>query len=311
MIDTRFIPPYSRSLLLLVMGLHLLMPPTAEAQSVFSSIGGTNQFDRAVAVPYPLPIAVSGLGGTLTDFSATLSGVTANGYSGDLAALLVGPSGQSTLLLGGNTSGGSHGPVNWTFTPSATTLISVNGLSGTGTYLPNQNNNSLSFPGTPAPTPYGKLTDFIGTDPNGIWNLFLRDQVSGGAQQLSGWFLSIFAAPTGPTPEELQLFTSAIPTNQVIGRIAANVHNLGTRGIGNRLFRSRGRTTTNDGITQSNANRGQELFASRSYRMEQALRMKTTINLEGPIVKALPRPRGNSLPRPSTTPPLSSPWNNR
>ena len=29
---------------------------------------------------------------------------------------------------------------------------------------------------------------------------------------MSGWFLSIFAAPTGPTPEELQLFTSAITT---------------------------------------------------------------------------------------------------
>ncbi len=70
--------------------------------------------------------------------------------------------------------------------------------------------------------------------------------------------------------------------NQAIGRVASNMHNLGTRGIGNRLFRNQGRTTTNDGIVQANANRGQELFASRSYRMEQVLRMKTTINLDGP-----------------------------
>ncbi|MBP6783485.1 MAG: autotransporter outer membrane beta-barrel domain-containing protein [Verrucomicrobiales bacterium] len=102
-----------------------------------------------------------------------------------------------------------------------------------------------------------------------------------------GQFIYFFY-PTGPTPEQIlaalqaaQLQSSAIPTNQMIGQVAANVHNLGTRGIGNRLFRHRGHTTQGDDIVQANANRGQELFASRSYRMEQVLRMKTTIDLNG------------------------------
>lgn len=47
----------------------------------------------------------------------------------------------------------------------------------------------------------------------------------------------------GPVLEELELSSSAIPMNLAIGQIGSDVHHQAVRGINNRLFRARARTT--------------------------------------------------------------------
>ena len=54
--------------------------------------GPTSTVGDGVASPYPLPISVSGLTGTVTDVNLVLPGLTHSG-PGDLDVLLVGPGG--------------------------------------------------------------------------------------------------------------------------------------------------------------------------------------------------------------------------
>ena len=242
MIKTRLIPT-------LLIALSLAGPAMALLPgTTFTSTGGTNSFDAGNAIPYPLSINVTGLSGNITDFSVTLSGVTATSFGGDLAALLVGPGGQSTLLLGGNSDGNGHSAVDWTFSPTATTPINLDGSSPTGTYLPNQADNSLSFSGSPASTPYGTLAGFIGTVANGTWNLYLRDQVGDGEQQLAGWSLTILA---GPPPEQTSAETTGLPMANVEGQMLINAGSTVTNDVNNHLFNLRagdGEEDANDSI---------------------------------------------------------------
>lgn len=39
------------------------------------------------------------------------------------------------------------------------------------------------------------LTDFLGSDPNGIWTLFLADMASGGALELRSWSIQFQPVP--------------------------------------------------------------------------------------------------------------------
>jgi hypothetical protein len=62
------------------------------------------------ASPYPSQISVSGLVGTITDVNATLTGLT-HGFPDDVDVLVVGPGGQTTILMADTGDGVGH-PVN-------------------------------------------------------------------------------------------------------------------------------------------------------------------------------------------------------
>src|SRR5262249_62349220 len=83
------------------------------------------------ATPYPSPITVSGLG-AITDVNVTLSGLT-HTFPDDVDVLLVGPSGQSTILMAD--SGGSAGVngVNLTFGDAAAASRPDNSAISSGT----------------------------------------------------------------------------------------------------------------------------------------------------------------------------------
>ena len=192
----------------------------------------------ADASPYPSRVFVSGLTGTLSHLSVTLSGATYS-ESQDIDALLVGPAGQSFILVAdaGPNSGGALSNVTLTLDDAAGTTLASNAAWG----APNASVTSKPFNyggdnetwGSPAPAgPYGNpgpfsggtatLGDtFNGTNPDGTWSLYVITTAAGdGTGSIGGgWCADITTANVPGTMTTLASsnnpsFTSA-PGNSV------------------------------------------------------------------------------------------------
>jgi subtilisin-like proprotein convertase family protein len=163
------------------------------------------------ATPYPSQIMVSGLG-TITDVNVTLTGFN-HTFPDDVDVLLVGPGGQSVILM--SDAGQSDDAVDLTFTfdDEAAALLSEGGALASGSYQPS---NFSESPGTfcndpgqgtdtyaaPAPAgPYGStLAAFDGANANGTWSLYVVDDCEFQVGSISGgWSLDI----TGPDPVQM------------------------------------------------------------------------------------------------------------
>ncbi len=149
--------------------------------------------DLAVATPYPSTLAVSGINGRVTSVRVTLDRL-AHTAPADLAILLVGPAGNSVVLMGDVGGSGSAADVTLTFDDVAGTTIAPDTQLLSGVYRPS-NNLAPGFAfDAPAPAgPYGSaLSVFAGTNVNGTWQLFVLDHAEGsGGQITAGWTLSI------------------------------------------------------------------------------------------------------------------------
>ncbi|WP_162942382.1 beta strand repeat-containing protein [Desertimonas flava] len=150
------------------------------------------------ASPYPSSITVSGQPGLITDVDLHLFGVT-HVIAQDIDILLVGPGGQSIIVMSDAGSGGGFGVSNadLTFDDGAAGPYPNTGVvSGTVSYRPTNNavGGDDAFP-APAPTPAGHTTlaaAFVGTNPNGTWSLYIVDDATGDAGSIAGgWSLTI------------------------------------------------------------------------------------------------------------------------
>lgn len=164
---------------------------------------------------YPSPITVSGETGVITDLDVTLSGYS-HSFPDDVDVLLVGPGGQSAILM--SDAGGADPVVglNLTFSDGAGPLPTEDEIPFvSGTYAPTNHGpsdplicpteaNPDSFPAGAPAGPYGSTLSTFSGSPNGVWNLYLVDDCAGDAGQLSGgWSLTI---STGPTAAVLRSF---------------------------------------------------------------------------------------------------------
>ncbi len=149
------------------------------------------------ATPYPSTITVSGLTSTVYKVTATLRNL-AHDYPQDVDVLLVGPQGQSVLLM--SDAGGPDAITNVTLTFDSAAIDLVPRLDAvlSGTYRPTDYGTTVgdtadNFP-APAPgRPWGSaMTVFNGTNPNGVWSLYVVDDLSeyGGSLE-NGWSLNI------------------------------------------------------------------------------------------------------------------------
>jgi len=166
---------------------------------------------KGVANPYPSPITVGGLTGTVSSVRVTLFGLT-HTFPADIDLLLVGPSGQNVVLLADVGAGTDITNVNLVFDQAAAGLVPTPIVAGT--YRPT---NLGAFEGTaPAPAgPYGSsLAIFNGTSPNGTWNLFAFDDASGDKGQMGSWSLDI--TTNGPTLASFAPATGAPGTTVVL-----------------------------------------------------------------------------------------------
>jgi subtilisin-like proprotein convertase family protein len=154
------------------------------------------------ATPYGRSITVSGMAGSITKVTATLTGVT-HGASSDLDILLVAPTNQSVLLL--SDTGISASGANLVFDDTGATPINAIPLAS-GTYTPT--NNAEDCPGAgdtfPAPAPGGApggtLSTLNGLAPNGIWNVYVLDDCEVDSGSVSGISLTITSTGSPATP---------------------------------------------------------------------------------------------------------------
>lgn len=150
---------------------------------------------------YPSIADINGLSGTITKVRVTLTNLT-HTFPGDLDIVLVGPQGQRTILMS-DAGGGNPGVTGRTyiFDQSAADTFPTT-TAASGIYKPfNGDGPAQTEPGAidifPAPGPgsanYGaaNLDVFNGTNPNGIWKLYVVDDEAGDTGFLSTFTLEV------------------------------------------------------------------------------------------------------------------------
>jgi subtilisin-like proprotein convertase family protein len=155
------------------------------------------------ATPYPSTISVAGLSGTISKVTVTLNALS-HSYPADVDILLVGPGGQSVVLMSDAGNSTDASAVNLTFDDSAAAAVSQANLV-TGTYKPGNVSDGEGLDNYPSPAPpsgYGSaLSVFNGTSPNGTWSLYVVDDFNGdGGSIAGGWSLQIAGAGSDYIP---------------------------------------------------------------------------------------------------------------
>jgi hypothetical protein len=194
--------------MLLASGVAVAAVRTFSNTSPIVIVDGTVANPTSPANPYPSEVTVRGFSGPIRDVNVILNGFRHRDME-HAAVLLVGPEGQKALLM--SDVGGRDTWVvglNLVLDDEATNSfpdqdVTENEEPTDGRYKPTQGTNldgqgnpvPGNFP-SPAPAgPYGKrLSVFDGTDPNGIWQLYVLDDTNGASGNIhKGWSLRIKA----------------------------------------------------------------------------------------------------------------------
>jgi subtilisin-like proprotein convertase family protein len=145
------------------------------------------------ATTYPSVLTALDLAGPIVDVNVTLSGV-AHTFPDDFDILLVSPSGEGVVLMSDACGDPNVAGVPWTFDDQAAEVMPDESVTcdnlvyRPSDYLDSPDTWPPAFPG-----PHGSaLADFNGENPNGIWRLYVRDDLIGDSGNIaSGWSLTI------------------------------------------------------------------------------------------------------------------------
>ena len=151
--------------------------------------------DLGKATPYPSQIEVAGVLGPLVKATLTFEGVV-HSAPGDLDVMLVAPNGEASVVM--SDAGGTFrlNGVTFTLDDDAPAPLPSSSAIASGTYRPINYVVNETFP-APAPTALIGKQDlrFGGTDPNGIWSLFIRDDSGGDTGFITnGWTLTLITS---------------------------------------------------------------------------------------------------------------------
>jgi uncharacterized repeat protein (TIGR01451 family) len=204
---------------------------------VFSNTAAITIRDNTNALPYPSIINVSGLSGTVGKVTATLSNLN-HTFPQDIDALLVGPSGQASILM----SGAGAPPVSGadvTFDDSASAPIPdgnsqiISGSYTPADYLPGQN----LLPPAPAGPYTAAMTALNTSSPNGQWSLYVDDHTAGDVGNIfGGWSLSLALIVPVNQVADLALSGSASPDPSLEGDLLTYTFNVTNTGPNNASF---------------------------------------------------------------------------
>lgn len=173
------------------------------SNNIFSTVPSTTVCNSSLitiptlgnATPYPSPITVAGVTGSVAKVTVTLNGIN-HTWTNDIDILLVGPGGQRAIILS-DVGADNTGMVNVTLTlddDAAQSLPATTPVTS-GTFKPTNYGASDPFPGAPGTTANSALSTFNGVNPNGQWNLYVRDDVTGDFGNISGgWCLNFYVA---------------------------------------------------------------------------------------------------------------------
>ena len=146
--------------------------------STFSNTNFISIPDSGASDPYPSIINVSGISGSLTKLTVTLTNLN-HDYTNDIDVLLVSPTGAKSILMSVVWGSSALTDVTLTFDATATSsLPDFDGISS-GTYRPtnfdfdSDGSDDPDFFDFPAPEgPYNTdFSVFNDTEPNGEWRL--------------------------------------------------------------------------------------------------------------------------------------------
>jgi subtilisin-like proprotein convertase family protein len=170
---------------------------------------GTATFTNAAAIsipsvgnatPYPSNLAVAGTTGTITKVTATLTNFS-HTFPSDVDVLLVGPGGQSVVLMSDPGGDPDASGLNLTFDDAAGSSLPSGTALASGTYLPTNLADGLGSDTYSAPAPpsgYGStMSVFNGTSPNGTWSLYVVDDAGGDSGSIAGGFTLNFTTTGG------------------------------------------------------------------------------------------------------------------
>jgi uncharacterized repeat protein (TIGR01451 family) len=187
---------------------------------------------HGAAWPYPTTAYVDSMPGLLQNMTVTLNSFS-HDYPGDVSILLVGPSGQSVVLMS-NAGGGIHASgIALTFNDAGAALPANGALTSTLVYRP----TNYGIGGLPAPAPSspygGSLSTFNGASPNGDWELYVYDNVDSDGGSIAGWGLQLTTVTT-----DTVTLTDTLPSGLTgVGVVAApgwvcnNTSNVVTCGV--------------------------------------------------------------------------------
>ncbi|HEV8579257.1 MAG TPA: proprotein convertase P-domain-containing protein [Thermoanaerobaculia bacterium] len=167
--------------------------PFANAASITIPAGAPTTTSGAAA-PYPSNVSVSGITGTVSKVTVTLTNVN-HTFPDDVDMLLVGPAGQKVILM--SDAGGSNDLVNVNLTfDDAGPALPDSALIASGTFRPTNFGTGDTFPAPAPAAPYGAaLADFAGTNPNGTWSLYVTDDAGADIGSIAGgWSLNFLTA---------------------------------------------------------------------------------------------------------------------
>lgn len=135
------------------------------------------EVDRVAATPYPSAIAVGGpKRARIRDVNLRLIGLT-HTFPADAHVLLVGPGGQTALLMAWAGGGADVDGVTLTLDDEAAAPLPNDDPLQSGAYRPAHYPEGPIVFAPPAPNPGANaaLSAFDGTNPNGAWRLFVMD----------------------------------------------------------------------------------------------------------------------------------------
>lgn len=171
--------------------------------------------------PYPSTVTVAGFSNfaLITDITLSLGGLT-HTFPDDLDMLLVGPTGASLLFLSDAGGSADVSGCNLTFSDSAGSAApDSTALICGSTYLPTNYGTGDTFPGPAPGGPYGSaFSAFLGTNPNGVWSLYINDDVGLDSGSLSNWGLVISAETVVPEPATVSMIGLGLLGIGLLGR---------------------------------------------------------------------------------------------
>lgn len=215
--------------------------------TVFTNPGGLTIPDApGTSIPYPSNIQVSGLSGSISKVTLTLTNATFP-VTNHFNFLLVGPGGQTFVFMSDAGGAVASNNVTLTFDDAAGSLLPNSGAITSGTYRPTDYAaDTENFP-APAPSaPYNTAAPngvgtfasiFGGAAPNGTWSLYPIDDSGGGANGTIGsWSLTFITSGDSPTTTTLTSNPNPATTTQTV-LFTATVTSATTVNVGTVTFR--------------------------------------------------------------------------
>lgn len=148
------------------------------------------------ADPYPSVINIAGYSGPVTDVRVSLF-LVGHTFPDDLDILLVGPSGQTVMLMSDAGGADDIDDVDLIFQDGAAavpdSLVILSGI-----FAPTNYGTTDSLP-APAPAgPYGSsLLSAFNVSVNGAWSLYVSDDAAADVGQIAGgWQIEVVPAPS-------------------------------------------------------------------------------------------------------------------